>query len=401
LSSPHEPEPHYQPVPEPAIRRPSRRLKRFGVGGVCLAVVIIAAGLISRAAASRDVSQWTTAQSIPTVAVVLPQGGAGSNDLVLPGAVQPFYNAQIHARVSGYLRRWFTDIGTPVKAGQLLAVIDTPDLDQQLARAQADFTTAQANQNLANVTDRRWSKLLTEDAVSHQEADEKSGDLAAKTSLTNAAQAEVEQLKAEEAFKRIVAPFDGVVTARNTDIGALIAAGTPNDAPLFTVADVHRLRIYVRVPQDDSAQITPGLRATFTVPEYPTQTFSAVVITASGAVSDQSGAQLVELQTDNPGGKLKPGDYAQVTFALTTMSAGLSVPASATMFLPKGMAVATVGPNNRVVMKYVSVARDLGTRIEIASGLLPTDRVVDNPPDSLSNGDLVRIAGATAQKAGG
>ena len=269
MSSPHEPEPHYQPVPEPAIRRPSRRLKRFGVGGVCLAVVIIAAGLISRAAASRDVSQWTTAQSIPTVAVVLPQGGAGSNDLVLPGAVQPFYNAQIHARVSGYLRRWFTDIGTPVKAGQLLAVIDTPDLDQQLARAQADFTTAQANQNFANVTDRRWSKLLTEDAVSHQEADEKSGDLAAKTSLTNAAQAEVEQLKAEEAFKRIVAPFDGVVTARNTDIGALIAAGTPNDAPLFTVADVHRLRIYVRVPQDDSAQITPGLRATFTVPEYP------------------------------------------------------------------------------------------------------------------------------------
>jgi len=401
LSSPLEPEPHYSPLPPTPIRKPSRRLKQVGAIGACVAVVIVAAGLITRAVASRDVTQWTQATAIPTVAVISPGGGGGGeSNLVLPGTVQPFYDAQIHARVSGYLKRWYTDIGAPVKAGQVLAVIDTPDLDQQLARAQADLVTAQANQRLAAITAHRWTGLLAADAVSHQESDEKSGDLAAKSSLTNAAQAELQQLKAEEAFKRIVAPFDGVVTARNTDIGALIAAGAPNDPGLFTVADVHRLRIYVRVPQNYSAQVVAGMHASLTVPEYPGQTFTAIVSSTSGAVSDQSGALLVELQTDNPGGKLKPGDYAQVTFALPPTGQALSVPASATLFLPKGLAVATVGPNNHIVMRYVTVAQDLGTRLEISSGLAPTDRVVDNPPDSLAAGDLVRIAGASAPRPG-
>ena len=394
---PSLPEPHYSPLPETPPRRSSRRLKLAGLLGVVGVVVIVSVGLISRAAADHNVAGWTHEQAIPTVSVISPQGQSGANNLVLPGTVQPFYDAQIHARVSGYLRRWYTDIGAQVKAGQLLAIIDTPDLDQQLARAQADLVTAQANQHLASITSHRWTGLLAADAVSHQEADEKTGDLAAKSSLTNAAQAELQQLRAEEGFKRIVAPFDGVVTARNTDIGALIAAGTPNDPGLFTVADVHRLRIYVRVPQDYSAKVVAGMHADLTVPEYPGQTFSAVVSSTSGAVSDQSGALLVELQTDNPGGKLKPGDYAQVTFSLPGNAAALSVPASAALFLPKGMAVATVGSNNRIVMKYVSVARDLGTRLEISSGLAPTDRVVDNPPDSLAAGDLVRIAGASVQ----
>jgi RND family efflux transporter MFP subunit len=357
--------------------------------------------LIGRALAGRDVSAWTREQAIPTVAIISPQGGAGSNSLVLPGTVRPFYDAQIHARVSGYLARWYTDIGAKVKSGQLLAEIDTPDLDQQLARAQADLAVAQANERLAATTSHRWSGLLTQDAVSHQEADEKAGDLAAKSSLTNAARAAVQQLRAEEAFKRIVAPFDGVVTARNTDIGALIAAGAPNDPGLFAVSDVHRLRIYVRVPQDYSSQIAAGATATLTVPEYPGQAFNASVSSTSGAVGDRTGALLVELQMDNPDGKLKPGDYAQVTFALPAHAGLLSVPASATLFLPKGLAVATVGANDRVVMKYVAVSRDLGTRIEISSGLSPTDKVVDNPPDSLEAGDLVRIAGSSAHSPAG
>lgn len=369
-----------------------------GVLGLIVMVTIVTVGLIGRALAAHDVSAWTRSQAIPTVAVISPEGGNGESGLILPGSVQPYYDAQIHARVNGYLRRWYTDIGAQVKAGQLLALIDTPDLDQQLARAQADLGTAQANQRLATITSHRWSGLLTQDAVSHQEADEKAGDLDAKASLTNAAQAELAQLKAEEGFKRIVAPFDGVVTARNTDIGALIAAGVPNDPGLFTVSDVHRLRVYVKVPQDYSAQINEGMTASLAVPEYPGQTFPARVSSTSGAVGDKSGALLVELQRDNPGGKLKPGDYAQVNFALQSKAGGLSVPASATLFLPKGMAVATVGADNRIVMKYVTIARDLGTRLEISSGLSPSDRVVDNPPDSLAAGDLVRIAGASAQR---
>jgi RND family efflux transporter MFP subunit len=349
--------------------------------------------------ANQDLKAWTAQESIPTVDVIRPSTESAAQNFVLPGQIQANYDAVIHARVPGYLKKWYVDIGARVKAGQLLAEIDTPELDQQLAQARADLTTAEANQKLSALTSSRWSNLLKQDAVSHQEADEKAGDLQAKTALVQAAKANVDRLMALESFKRIVAPFDGVVTARNTDIGALINVAAANDPGLFTVADVHRLRIYVNVPQDDSAAISPGSPAAFTVPEYPGRTFQAKLVSSSDAVGAQSGAVLVELQTDNADGLLKPGDYAQVQFPVPPASGIVEVPASAVMFRHKGMAVAVVGPDSHVGIKYVTVQRDLGTTVELAGGLGPNDRVVDNPPDSITQGQLVRVSGASSAAA--
>jgi multidrug efflux system membrane fusion protein len=385
--------------PEALRRRPQLWLKPAGLIGLGVAAVVVGAGLFSRVSASQHVKAWTEDQAVPTVSVIAPAVADGQQALVLPGNVQAFYDAQIHARVSGYLKRWYQDIGAEVKAGQLLAEIDTPELDQQLAQAEANLSIAKANQKLAQTTAARWSSLLISDAVSKQEADEKTGDLDAKTAVVRGADADVRRLRALEAFKRITAPFDGVVTGRTTDIGALIAAGTPNDPGLFTVADVHRLRIYVKAPQAYSAAIRPGASATLTVPEHPDQTFTATLASMSGAVSDQSGTMLMELQIDNAGGLLKPGDYAQVRFALPASPGTLRLPASALMFRRGGMAVATVGAGDHVVMKPITIARDLGAFVEVAGGVGPTDRVIDSPPDSLSDGEVVRPAGEGARRA--
>ena len=380
--------------PDVLAHRPQRWLRPVALGGAALAALIIAGGLMTRVRADQTLKSRTTAEAVPTVSVITPTSVGADQDLVLPGEVHAFYDAQIHARVPGYLKRWFTDIGTPVKAGQLLALIDTPDLDQQLARAEADLSTATANQTLAQVTAARWKTLLADDAVSHQEADEKSSDLAAKTALVRAATAELGRLKALEAFKRITAPFDGMVTGRTTDIGALIAVGASNDPGLFTVSDVHRLRIYVKAPQSYTASLHPGMTATLTVPEHPERSFTATLVSTTGAVSDQSGTMLVELQIDNPTGALKPGDYTQVRLALPARAGLIRVPASSVMFQRRGAAVAVVGSDGRAHLRYISIAQDLGTSVEIAGGVGPTDRVIDSPPDSLVEGETVQVAGA-------
>jgi RND family efflux transporter MFP subunit len=376
-----------------------RRLRLGGlIGGGLLAVVVVT-GLVSRGMASQQVEAWTQAQAIPTVSLITPVAGDQADVLTLPGQIEADFNAVIHARVSGYVKRWYVDIGAPVKAGQVLADIDTPELDQQFAQARANLATAMANQKLAQITASRWAGLLSRDAVSRQEADEKAGDLEAKTAVAQAAKAEVDRLAALEGFKRIVAPFDGVVTARNTDVGALIAAGNPSDPGLFTVSDVRRLRIYVHAPQSYIAQISPGQVATLAVPEHPGKTFTATLASAAGAVSGQSGSMLVELHADNADGALKPGDYAEVKFTLPAAAGMVRVPASALMFRQKGMAVATVGPNSRVVLKYVTIGQDQGAVVALSSGLNPGDRVIDNPPDSIAENDLVRVAGASGGRA--
>jgi RND family efflux transporter MFP subunit len=374
-------------------------LKTTAVIGAGLVVVIVAGGLFSRVRAHQSVKAWTEDQAVPTVSIINPSRVSGDQTLILPGNVQAFYDAQIHARVSGYLKRWYDDIGAQVKAGQILADIDTPELDQQLAQAKASLTIAQANRNLAQTTAQRWSSLVGDDAVSKQESDEKSGDLAAKAALVKGAEAEVRRLEALEGFKRITAPFDGVVTGRTTDIGALVAAGAPNDPGLFRVADVHRLRIYVKAPQAYAADFHPGQTAALTAPEHPGQSFVATLASTNGAVSDQSGTMLVELQIDNASGALRPGDFVQVRFNLAASAGVVRLPASAVMFRRKGMAVATLGPGDHVVMKYITIASDLGTAVEVASGLDPRDRIIDNPPDSLSDGEAVRVAGAATRRA--
>jgi multidrug efflux system membrane fusion protein len=379
--------------------KPPRRLKVVGVAALCLAAGIVAVGALSRVQADQHLRRWTSAQAIPAVRLA-DAGGVNVQNLVLPGSVQAFYTAPIHARVSGYLKRWYADIGSPVKAGQVLAEIDTPDLDQQLNQGKADLATAVANQQLSQITAQRWAGLLAKDAVSRQDADNRNGDLAAKTALVASARANVQRLEALESFKRITAPFDGVVTTRSTDVGALITVGGPTDIPLFTVAAENRLRIYVQVPQNYSADIKPGMTASFTVPEHPGRAFTAQVDTSADAITPQSGTLNVQLQIDNTDHQLKPGAYAQVRFDLPADNGAIRLPASALMFRDAGMSVAVLGPGGRVVMKPISIGRDFGATVEVAYGLAPSDRVIDNPPDSLRAGDLVRVSGPPGSRGG-
>jgi RND family efflux transporter MFP subunit len=315
------------------------------------------------------------------------KGGA----LILPGDVQPWINAPIYARVSGYLRKWYVDIGTPVKVGQLLADLDTPDLDGQLAQGKADLNTAIANQKLSDITAKRWDELLIQGAVARQDADSKDSDLAAKNAMVASARANLDHLQAMESFKHLVAPFDGIVTSRAVDVGALVLVGTPGATPLFNVADETKLRIYVRVPQTDAGVISGGTAATFTVPELPGHDFTARLAASADAVVSSSGTQLLQFQVDNRDGLIKPGDYAEMHFAIPGAQGAVHVPATALMFRDQGMLVATVDPNNRVRLKVVTIRRDLGASVEVGSGVSPADRVIDNPPDAIREGDLVKI----------
>ncbi len=373
------------------------RLKLAAVIAIGVAAVVVVGGLVSRVSADQGQKAWTSQQAIPTINLAKIDGG-GQRQLDLPGDIQAFSTAPIHARVSGYLKRWYVDIGTPVKAGQVLADIDTPDLDQQVLQARADLATAQANQSLAATTAKRWQGLVAADAVSKQEAEEKTGDLAAKSALVNSSKANLNRLLALEGFKKITAPFAGVVTTRSTDIGALISAtGGPTDPALFTVADQRKLRVYVRVPQNYSALVHTGMTADLMVPEYAGQTFKATVANNAQAVGAQSGTELIELALDNADGRIKSGDYATVSFKLTSPITTTRIPVTAIQYRHAGPVVAVVGPDNHVKIRPVVISRDLGSSVEIGSGLSAADKVVDNPPESLVDGDLVRVSGASAQ----
>lgn len=388
------------PAPEtlPETAGPDRRtLRRVGIGAAVVALGIVAVGAFSRISAVEDLRQASAEAALPTVAVIAPSAGSATASLVLPGQIQAYNSAPIYARTNGYVRRWLVDIGDRVGAGQTLAILDAPEVDQQLAQARADYQTALANQRLAATTARRWSAMLAQDAVSRQEADEKSGDLAAKSALANASLANVRRLQALQGFTRLSAPFAGVVTSRSAQIGALVVSGTAAAQPLFTVSDVHRMRVFVRVPQGASAGVHPGIAASLTLPEYPGRTFAATMTRSAQAVDAQSGAVLVELQADNPDGALKPGAYAQVSFATGTGAAsGVSLPGSAILYGSDGPTVAVVGPGDRVTVKPVKIARDEGASIVISAGVSPTDRVIDSPPDSIRSGDKVRVQKAAA-----
>jgi RND family efflux transporter MFP subunit len=377
-----------------------RRLKLVGTVVGSIALIAIIGGTISRLYVGRAVARWTEDQSIPTVSTILPKSSRGANTLVLPGTLQAFYDARIYARVPGYLRAWYRDIGAQVHKGDVLATIDTPELDQQIEQAKADLANAVAARDLSHSTAKRWSSLLSLDAVSKQEAEEKSSDLEAKVALVAAAKANLDRLNDLKSFAKIEAPFDGVVTNRSVDVGALVNAGAESNAsPLFSVADVHNIRIYVSVPQNYSAEIKPGITATLTVPEYPGRTFSATLDASSDAISEKSDALLVEFIADNRDGTLKPGGYAEVTINVPTQRSVVAVPASALIFDRDGLQVATVDRNNRIRMKPIKIERDLGTEVEVSAGLSHMDRVVDNPPDSIVNGDLVhpeQAAGANS-----
>jgi RND family efflux transporter MFP subunit len=383
---------------EPVINNnpvPRRKLVVWGVIGIAVAVIVVAAGITLRAVDARNLRTWTDTQTVPTVNVIQPTRAANGPTLELPSHLQAYSRAPIFARVSGYLKSWSVDIGGQVKAGQLLAVIESPELDQQLLQARADLASAQANSALAGTTAKRWQSLLGSDSVAQQEVDERTGDYTAKKATVAAAQANVDRLLATKGFERIVAPFDGVVTSRDTDVGALINAGSGGvGQELFTVSDVKQLRVYVQVPQTYAPDVRDGTTATLTVPEYPGQQFTARVVASAGSVNVASGTTLVQLLVDNKDGKLLPGGFASLQFKLPVQANAVRVPASALVFDASGLRVATLGENNHVVFKKVTINRDFGDSVEIGSGLTATDRVIDTPPDGLVDGDNVQVAAA-------
>lgn len=378
----------------PTPKQPSHRsMRRAGVIALVIVVIVVIIGLATRAVDSRNLKKWTDQQTVPTVNVALPERNGSGAPLDLPGRIEAFTQAPMYARVGGYLKSWKVDIGTRVKAGQLMAEIDTPDLDQQLLQAKADLASARANEALASTTARRWQAMLASDSVAKQEVDEKTGDFTAKHALANASRANVDRIEATKAYARIVAPFDGVVTARNTDVGALINPGsTVGGQPLFVLSDVTKLRVYVQVPQTYVPSIPAGASAQMTVPEYPGRTFTARVDASAQAVNASSGSTLLQLSVDNTDGRLMPGSFTSVRFTLDASTTALRVPASALIFNGSGLHLATVGEGDRVAFKTVTIEHDYGKTVEIGSGLDAGDRVIDSPPDGLVNGDQVLVA---------
>jgi|HubBroStandDraft_6_1064221.scaffolds.fasta_scaffold112694_2 RND family efflux transporter MFP subunit len=371
-----------------------RRLLMIALVALTITGGVAAYGIIQRAHSAAQVAQWTDQQAIPTVALARLRRGPGVRKVTLPGTIQAYYRAAIYARVSGYLQSWQADIGAHVKGGQLLASIDTPDLDQEFAQAKADLATATANAQLAAVTAERWNALVKLQWVSKQTADDKNGSAAATKATMDAASANVKRLEAMEGFKNIVAPFDGVVTARKTDIGALINAGNAGQE-LFEVSDLHKVRIYVQVPQAFTAELQPGLQATFEMRQYPGQQFDAKVVTTSNAMELNSRSMLVELQADNADGKLFAGAYCQVHFQLPNNPNEMRVPATALVPADRGAQVALLGNDGKAVLKPVQLGRDFGDSVEVVAGLSPSDRVIDSPPETLQSGDQVQLAATT------
>ncbi len=375
-----------------------RRLFQAGGAFVLLALAVVAYGLVSRKAQNSRLHDLTEAQAVPVVAVVMPTAAENHSGLDLPGRLQAYIRAPIYARVPGYLKSWKHDIGSPVKAGDLLAEIDTPDLDQQLMQARADLSVAEANAKLAKVSADRWQGLAGTDAVAKQDVDQRTFTLNANLAQVKSAQANVDRLVAEESFKRLVAPFDGIVTARETDIGALInvGAGAANGLELFVVSETSKLRVYVNVPQNYVPSVPPGTQATISVPEHPGKTYSGTVEASAQAVDPSTGTTLMQLIVDNRAGEMMPGDYASIHLQIAGRANVLSVPSSALIFDATGLSIATVGADNRVVLKPVSIERDLGAVVELASGLASNDRVIESPPDGIANSVEVRIAGAAS-----
>lgn len=352
----------------------------------------LAIGGLPRLTARDKVAQQTAILSTPTVSVIAPTRAAAQQMLVLPGDIQAYRRAAIYARTSGYLKSWYADIGTHVHSGQLLAEIEAPEVDAQLEQARSDAATASANYQIAKVTADRWADLLKKNAVSKQSAEENISIMKAKQATLAAALANVKRLEQLQSYEKVYAPFDGVITARNVDVGALIDAGNSGPpAALFELAQTDRLRIFADVPQDSAPYVVAGTPVQLTLSPYPGRTFPGTVTRTSGAIDPRNRTLRVEVDMDNPDGTLMPGAFAQVSLALTHAHPGLSLPANALLFRPQGVQVAIVDARGVVSLRTVTLGRDFGTRVEIRSGLTGQEQVVINPSDAISAGQVVRI----------
>jgi RND family efflux transporter MFP subunit len=371
-----------------------RGLYVAGVSALVVAAVIVVFGISTRKVADAKLQEWTEKEAVPVVAVALPGTRNKTTTLTLPGRLEAYIQAQMYARVSGYVKEWDADIGTKVKTGDVLAIIDAPDLDQQIMQAEANLAAAKANSVLADLTLTRGQSLIKTYAISQQDLDQRSADASNKQGLVRAAQANLDRLKVLEKYKRVTSPFDGLVTARNTDVGMLINAGAGGAPPMFVVSEITKLRVYVNVPQNDVPSVPIGTKAKLVVPEYPGRTFPATVEASAQAVDVASNTTRIQLVVDNSHGELMTGDFTTVTFDIPHPEIAVNVPASALIFNKSGLHVAIVDNQSKIVLKEVAIARDFGNEVELNSGITPDERVVINPPDGIATGDAVRVAGS-------
>lgn len=369
----------------------SKKLRNIGFAVTVIATAVAASGLYTRSVESEALSNWTAEQAVAAVSVVTPQSNANLDSIELPGRMEAFRQAPIYARIDGYLKSWNLDIGSHVESGQRLATIDTPDIDQQLLQAKAQLKQSEANRDQAKATAERWLSLVKSRAVSKQETEENVSYFHAREAEVNAALANLNFLEVQKGYAEIVAPFSGLITKRNTDEGDLISSGSSGGSALFEVADISQIRVYIRVPQSYVPRVTVGTEASIKVPEQPNKHYLAKVAAASRSVDLESGTSLMQILVDNTDGDLMPGAYANVELKLAPRAGVLTVPSSALIFNSDGLAVATVDNNDKVIIKKVAIARDLGRQIEIDSGLLENDRVIANPPDGVAQDEVVRV----------
>jgi RND family efflux transporter MFP subunit len=362
-----------------------------------IVVAIVVAGILPRVKARTALRKETAEMAVPTVSVVQPKRAEPAQELVLPANVQAFADAPIYARTNGYLKRWYVDIGAHVRKGQLLAEIETPEVDQQLRQARADLATAEANLNLSRITASRYTDLLKTDSVSKQEADNAAGDYAAKKAIVESSKANVERLEQLQSFEKIYAPFDGVITARNTDIGALIDSGSAGGTrtELFHMAQPEKLRVYANVPEAYSQAAKPGLVADLTLSEFPGRRFQGKLVRTANAIDQSTRTLLVEIDVDNPTGTLFSGAYAEVHFKLPTATSSFILPVNALLFRSEGLRVAAVTDGQHAELRPITIGHDFGNEVEVVSGLNGNESIIVNPPDSLASGQQVRIAPVT------
>lgn len=388
--------PANKPLPPPEGRRGLTAGAWIGIGVLALVIlVVVVFGILARSASENKLEKQTAVAAIPSVNVVFPAPSTLSSEIALPGNTQAFTDTPIYSRTSGYLKSWYFDIGAHVRKGQLMAQIETPELDQQLQVAQADLKSAQANLDLANTTSGRYQNLLKTNSVSKQETDVAMSDAAAKQAAVDASMANVRRLEQLQSFEKVYAPFDGIVTARNTDIGALISAGentTPKE--LFHLAAIGKIRVYVAVPEAYSTAIRVGDKATLTLDEYPGRVFTGTIARNSNAIDQASRTLNVEVDVDNPKGELLPGAYVFVHFKVPEHATSLMIPSNTLLFRAQGLQVGVVRANH-VVLVPVTIGKDAGAHMEIASGLTTNDAVILDPSDSLANGQEVHIASHT------
>jgi RND family efflux transporter MFP subunit len=389
-------------VVDPNAPPPGRLGRGFWVG-LLIALVVVACiviyGVISRSHADSNLAVASKAEAIPEVRVVYPASGAGGGTLALPGNTQAYVDTPIYSRTNGYLKKWYFDIGARVKQGQLMAVIETPEIDQQLQAAEADLKVAQANLNLAKTTETRYTNLLKSNSVSKQETDQAVSDAAAKQAALEASEASVRRYQQLQSFEQIYAPYSGIVTARNTDIGDLIQGGLSGAAaarPLFQLAEISTLRVFVSVPEVYSTFVRDGGTATLTADEYPGQTFTGNIARNASAIDPASRTLNVEVDVPNPGGKLLPGAYVMVHFKVPTTGTNLTLPSNTLLFRAQGMQVGVVR-DGKVLLVPVKIAADHGQTVEVSSGLSKDDQVILDPSDSLTNGQPVKVTGGAGK----